>query len=86
MNVFKKPTNETAVSYETKYKKEGGASYRYTTKKLVVRHTELHKDATIIHAITLKHTIDEHWPFGGVFTEILAITDRNNPKRNKAFN
>lgn len=67
--------------YET-FWKQGDKKGTYKTKSLTPFHKSIHESSDYARTIETDSSVD--WPFG-LYAEIIAVTNKFNPKQNKAF-
>ena len=56
----------------------------YKTKSLTDFHKSIHENPKVDYARTVETDSSVVWPFG-LYAEIIALTDKSKPSRNKKF-
>jgi len=64
---------------------QGGKRGVYKTKSLTEFHKSIHSNPKVDYASTIETDTTVDWPFG-LYAEVIAVTDKKNPKKNKPFN
>ena len=70
-------------SYQT-FWKQGAKHGVYKTKSLTQFHKDIHNNPITDYARTVETDSSVDFPFG-LYSEIIAITNRANPKNNQPF-
>jgi hypothetical protein len=78
---MKKSTSPKA--YQTTWK-QGKNKGTYRTKSLTQFHKDIHSDPKTDYASTIETDSSVDWPFG-LYAEVIAVTNKKNPAKNKAF-
>jgi len=70
--------------YETHYITELKNKRMYRTKSLIKEHKDIHELNFVTYARTIECDSAVQTPFG-LWSEVIAITDKKNPNKNQTF-
>lgn len=75
--------NQVTNRFET-FWKQGNKKGTYRTKTLTGFHKRIHDSPQTDYARTIEIMPAIDWPLG-LYSEVIAITDKKNPNKNKSF-